>query len=151
MNDDFAPRPKCRCAAERVITVAALLVAFVFVVVLPVTLVRDRDAAIDALTAANQTIADQQATIDQQERIIAAWVDEHPPTDGELEEGAMGARILPTIRHSAEEANGAIIEIRDLGKRISKTFDDVEAGRTGLQVKFSLMKGEAHIVLEKVP
>lgn len=70
---------------------------------------------------------------------------------GELEPGKMGARILPNVRNLSEEALAATIEARDELKRIRKLIDDIEAGRVGIHVEGSIMKGKHDITLRRTP
>lgn len=140
MQDDFAPRP-CRCVAAKSVA-GVLLGGLLIAAVLALAICRQRDEALDALTTANQTIADQQATIDQQARIIQAWVDEHPPTDGELM-GA-GGRIIP-------QTKDAIARVQELLEKFDRLLEDVKAGRVGVEIDGSIMRGHAEAKLRRNP
>lgn len=143
MNDDFAPRP-CRCVAERVIAVV-LLAGLLIVAVLAWNMWRERDAYRDALAISSRVVDERNATIDELRTIIRA----HEATpyvlpDGELEDGKMGARIIPQVRDLTREANEAVIEVREFVR-------DVKEGRLGAHVEGSLWKGTADVTLRKQP
>lgn len=101
----------------------------------------------DALAVSRRTIAEQGKTIDQQERIIEAWVNEHPPTDDV--EPKMGARILPTVRSLADEAHQATIESRAILRKVDKLITDIEAGAVGVEIDGSIMRGHAEAKLKR--
>lgn len=143
MNDDFAPRPKCRLP-ERIVGAFAI-VAFVAMTFYARRLWVERDAYRDALAISSRVVDERNTEIDELRTIIRA----HEATpyvlpDGELEPGAMGARFIPTAKDTNERLNNLVI-------RFEKILDDVEAGRTGGHIKFSLYNGTADVTLRKQP
>jgi len=143
MNDDFAPRPKCRCAVPWAIAFGLLALAG-FMGGSAIWFKIGCDVYEKEIVNNARQIIDQQATIDKQERIIAAWVEANPPTDGELEPGAMGARIIP-------ETKETIARVQELLEKFDRLLEDVKAGRVGVEIDGSLWKGHAEGKLKRNP
>ena len=67
---------------------------------------------------------------------------------GASEDGPHG-RIIPTIRNTTKEAEQAVIEARDIMRRVDGIIADVEAGRIGAHVEASIWKGTGTITLQR--
>lgn len=103
----------------------------------------------DALEISRRTVAERNNEIDELNRVIEAWVKEHPPGDDvEPKMGANG-RILPQVRDLTREANEAVIESRQILRKVDRLITDVESGAVGLKITGSVLRGEARVEAER--